>query len=313
MKVKIGSVAGIILSLMIASCNQAPTTQYRDTPTSGEAHIAGDFLYKTMLDSEIQIFTHEYQKASIAVDYMSEALAVKAFLSDSIDGIVIGRELNASETKTFRDKKKYDPKTVRLATDAVAVIVHPDNKAEDLTIDLLRNILNGSTTDWGDGRKIEVLIDNEGSGIITFLRDSVMAGSSFGKNVYTLPQGTTMIDYVATHPNAMGFVGVNQITSFDGDANQVFNEKIKPLAIGKVADLKSYKPYQAYVASRNYPLLRFTNFIFNESHNGLTSGFATFMASDKGQRIILKDGLVPANAPIRLIQVNTSANDINSR
>ncbi|HPE10588.1 MAG TPA: hypothetical protein PLT28_12650, partial [Saprospiraceae bacterium] len=103
------------------------------------------------------------------------------------------------------------------------------------------------------------------------------------------------------------------ISSFITFFSIAYLEKIKPLAIGKVAGLKSYKPYQAYVASRNYPLLRFTNFIFNESHNGLTSGFATFMASDKGQRIILKDGLVPANAPIRLIQVNTSANDINSR
>ncbi len=313
MKATIKSAIGVLALSILFSCNQAPTDQYKDTPTSGQAHIAGDSLYKSMVDSEIQIFTNDYKKASLTVDYMSEALALKAFLNDSVDGIVIGRELTDSETRIFKDKKKYDPKTVRLATDAVAVIVHPANKADDLPMDLLRNILNGTTTDWGDGRKIEVLIDNEGSGIISFLRDSVMAGSSFGKNVFTLPKGITMIDYVASHPNAMGFVGVNQITSFDGDANQVFSEKIKPLAIAKIAGQKSYKPYQAYVASRNYPLLRFTNFIFDESHNGLTSGFATFMASDKGQRIILKDGLVPANSPIRLIQVNTSANDINSR
>jgi len=44
----------------------------------------------------------------------------------------------------------------------------------------------------------------------------------------------------------------------------------------------------------------------DEAYNGLGSGFATFVGSDKGQRIILKDGLVPANSPIRLIEVNTN-------
>ena len=113
-----------------------------------------------------------------------------------------------------------------------------------------------------------------------------------------------MLDYISSHKNAVGFIGVNQITSYDKDSNQLFPKEIKPLGISKLSGRKFYKPYQAYVASRNYPLLRFTNFIFNETHKGITSGFASFIGSDKGQRIILKDGLVPSNSPIRLIQIN---------
>jgi phosphate transport system substrate-binding protein len=39
-----------------------------------------------------------------------------------------------------------------------------------------------------------------------------------------------------------------------------------------------------------------------ESFSGLGSGFVSFVAGEKGQRIILKSGLVPATMPIRIIQ-----------
>jgi phosphate transport system substrate-binding protein len=292
-------------SVILCSCNNntAPTTP-RDTTTSGSALIASDSLYKSMVDSEIQVFTSEYKDASIQVNYTNEAMAVKAFLTDSVKGIIIGRELKPSEIKIFKDKKKYEPRTVRLATDAVAVIVHPDNPVDEITVDQLNNIINGTTTDWGNGTKISVIIDNEGSGMISFLQDSVLKGGNFGKTVFALPAGQSMLDYISSHKNAVGFIGVNQITSYDKDSNQLFPKEIKPLGISKLSGRKFYKPYQAYVASRNYPLLRFTNFIFNETHKGITSGFASFIGSDKGQRIILKDGLVPSNSPIRLIQIN---------
>ena len=41
-----------------------------------------------------------------------------------------------------------------------------------------------------------------------------------------------------------------------------------------------------------------------ESFTGLGSGFVSFVAGEKGQRIILKSGLIPATMPIRIIQVN---------
>lgn len=302
----------LLITGLLSACADAPRNDQKDTTTSGKIRIAADETYRSMVDSEILVFKSEYQNADISVDYMPEAFAVKEFLSDSVRAIVIGRELNPSEIKTFKDRKKYDPKTVRLATDAIAVIVHPSNTVSELTVEQLKNILNGTTGEWQNGKKIEVVMDNAGSGSISFLQDSVLQGSSLGKSVYALQAGQKMTDYIAAHPHAIGFIGVNLITSFDADANQLFPDNIKPLAIAKDPSGKSYKPYQAYVASRNYPLLRFTNMIIDEAYNGLASGFATFMASDKGQRIILKDGLVPANAPIRLVEVNTSGNNDNS-
>ena len=43
--------------------------------------------------------------------------------------------------------------------------------------------------------------------------------------------------------------------------------------------------------------------INRETFAGLGSGFISFVAGEKGQRIILKSGIVPAAMPIRLIQI----------
>jgi len=307
-----GYISIVLFSLLsIIGCKNDPKVDNRDTPTSGKIHIVVDETYKTLIDSEITVFKSVYNNADITVDYVPEAYAVQQLLADSARAIVIGRQLNPKELEQYK-ARKYEPKTVRVATDAIAVIVHPKNETDELFIDQLKNILTGATPKWSNGKDIQIVLDNPGSGTLSFLRDSVLKGSALGKNVYAMKNTKEILEYVASHENAISFVGVNLITSFDGDANQLFLNTIKPLGIAKNATDRSYKPYQAYVAARQYPFLRFTNLIVDEAYNGLGSGFATFVASDQGQRIILKDGLVPSNSPIRLIEVNTSNNPLNS-
>ena len=65
----------------------------------------------------------------------------------------------------------------------------------------------------------------------------------------------------------------------------------------------SYKPYQAYLYYGNYPLARPIYVLLNDPRNALPWGFASFLTSDRGQRIILKSGLVPATQPVRIVDV----------
>ena len=61
------------------------------------------------------------------------------------------------------------------------------------------------------------------------------------------------------------------------------------------------QPYQAFIGLRQYPFWREISAISREPRVGLATGFIGFMKNDRGQRIILKTGVVPANAPIRYI------------
>ena len=57
------------------------------------------------------------------------------------------------------------------------------------------------------------------------------------------------------------------------------------------------------MALEQYPLIRNIWMISTDPHLGLADGFISFVSSDKGQRIILKAGLLPAIAPIRLVNI----------
>ncbi|MBP6810220.1 MAG: hypothetical protein KA138_01765, partial [Saprospiraceae bacterium] len=81
-----------------------------------------------------------------------------------------------------------------------------------------------------------------------------------------------------------------------------FMREIKIADVAKETGKEGYGPYQAYLATGDYPYKR-TVYIINAQarRNGLGAGFASYLAKD-GQRIMLKDGLLPANAVTRLIK-----------
>jgi phosphate transport system substrate-binding protein len=64
-----------------------------------------------------------------------------------------------------------------------------------------------------------------------------------------------------------------------------------------------FKPYQAYIAQKIYPLWREVYIISKEAYTGLGTGLTAFIASERGQRIVLKFGLVPATMPVRLVEL----------
>jgi phosphate transport system substrate-binding protein len=59
------------------------------------------------------------------------------------------------------------------------------------------------------------------------------------------------------------------------------------------------------IYTREYPLRREIWMINKAKKSGIHTGFVLFMIGEKGQTIIQKSALVPANAPVRLIQIST--------
>jgi phosphate transport system substrate-binding protein len=60
-------------------------------------------------------------------------------------------------------------------------------------------------------------------------------------------------------------------------------------------------PSQNNIAEGTYPLARDLYIINCQGYSGLGMGFASFVAGDIGQRIILKSGLLPVRMPGRNI------------
>lgn len=303
---------GIVLLAALSACRSKSKEGPTDTYSSGVIAIAADESFEPIVQEEIDVFESLYPLAGIVPRYTTEVEAINLLLKDSVRLAIATRTLTEEEMNSFHSRKFY-PREIKLATDALALIVNRANPDSLLSVRDFRRILTGEARNWKQvnprsGLKdIQVVFDNKNSSTVRFAMDSVCGGKPLAvENVSALKTNQQVIDFVAKHPEAIGVIGVNWLGNRSDTTNLSFKEEIRVMAVSaeEVATPEnSYKPYQAYLYYGNYPLARPIYALLNDPRNGLPWGFTSFMTSDKGQRIILKSGLVPATQPVRIVHV----------
>lgn len=308
----------IIIFLFILvelSCNQAPNhTPYTDTTTSGEITIVVDESYQPLIEVEKDTFMEIYKYAKINIRYLPESEVFKELMKDdSIRLAITSRGLTKEENAYF-DSHKIIPRPLKIAEDAIALIVNKTNSDTAITYEQLRDMILGKLKTWdqlqtgGPKDSIRIVFDKNGSANSRFLNDRFLKGQKFPSNFYATNSNSAVVDYVGKNPGSLGIIGVNWISDRDDSLTEAFLKRINVVALSMPDTDKSViefnKPYQAYIALKKYPLLREVFIINREGRNGLGTGFASFVAGDKGQRLIRLMGLLPATMPIRIIKVN---------
>ncbi len=189
-----------------------------------------------------------------------------------------------------------------------------ENTDTALTVEKVKRILSGEDRLWNwsmektipiEERKINIVFDNTGSANARYMQDTLLRGKPFSKNVFAVKSNPDVIDYVSKNKNAIGILSVNWISDSDDTLTQNFLKKVKVVAVAKDSTQKAVKPYQAYIKTKDYPFTRDVYMINRQTRSGLGTGFVSFVAGQKGQLMILKAGLIPAIAPVRLVEINT--------
>jgi phosphate transport system substrate-binding protein len=305
--VKMKIVSSLILTLLLVSCaDRDKSGNILDTTTAGTITIAVDESLKPLIDAEIDTFEATYHSAHIKVIYTSEGEAIKALLNDSARMAIVTRSLTEEE-KNYLLNQKINGKEQKIAKSGIALIVNPANKDTLLSLYDFRKLLTGtnplSQLDKSYSSKpMVVVFDEPNSGIIRYLKDSVVNFESLPSYCYAVNGNAQVIDYVSKNPQAIGLIDASWISDRDDSTATSFLSSIKVVGIADEGDF--FQPYQAYIADRSYPLLRDIKILSREARMGLGSGFTAFVASERGQRIVLKSGIVPATMPIRIIQVS---------
>jgi phosphate transport system substrate-binding protein len=118
-----------------------------------------------------------------------------------------------------------------------------------------------------------------------------------------------VVEFISRNAEAIGIIGVSWVSDRTDSTTMTFLKKVKVMYVSRSEQPtidNSYQPYQAYIAKRLYPLTRDIYVINIDPKNGLAGGFAAFLASDRGQRIILKAGILPATQPVRIVELNNN-------
>lgn len=304
----------IILSGILTSCGTDPNKPYSDTPTAGKVNIGGDETLEPLMDAISDTFMGLYQYASINATYKSESACFQDLLNDSVKVILATRKLNKSEIKYF-ESKQLIPVTTKIAVDAIALIINRENPDSLLSIEQLKSMLEGKITTWTELHStsplgpLSFVFDNNGSSTMRFISDSLMNGNTnFPSFCFAAKSNEQVIDYVEKNKNAIGAIGVNWISDRDDPKMLSFNKRIRVVWLSK-ADQAVYPddyfgPFQAYMYTGDYPLIREVYMISREGRAGLGTGFVSFAAGEQGQRIVRLSGLLPASPYTRDIKLN---------
>jgi phosphate transport system substrate-binding protein len=289
----------VTVTSVMLSCDETP--EHPDTLSKGAIDISADETFKPVIEEQLKVFDSSFPDGKITVHYKPEAECFKDYFDNKARIILVTRELTKAERELCEQKKIW-PSSEALAADGIAVVVN--NAAEDTILDInsLKGILSGVYK-----KKYTVVFDNQASSTVRYITDSILRGDKLGSNVFAAKSNAEVIDYVSKNPDAIGFTGMGYVyMNEDTSKAGTFIDNVKVVAMKNDTDRQFYKPYQAYVALKSYPLTRKLYYINSESYHGLGTGFANFLGSHRGQLIFLHDHFFPLKEQIviRAAEVN---------
>jgi phosphate transport system substrate-binding protein len=314
-------VLGVILSGILGTgCKSYKEQDARleDTAERGRIYVSADESFKPIIDEQVKVYESNHPGTTITVHYKAEAECLKDFGTDSIRMIIATRGFNESEKQFMIDSMKVFPRKMVVARDAIAIILHPQSPDSMLTMAQIRDILRNRAGGSGIQEKkkiskasfsetlIPVFDGMQATSTVRFIVDSVLRSDSLTKSARAARTSEEVIDYVATHPEAIGFIGVSWIGNWDDPEQLSFLTKVKMAALESTDSVGRYiLPTQANIYYNRYPMVRDLVYTLKENHNGLGDAFADFMSGEIGQLIFKRAYLMPAQQkfmfrPIRL-------------
>ncbi|MCH5236177.1 MAG: substrate-binding domain-containing protein [Muribaculaceae bacterium] len=329
-KQSLSALAGLVI-IGGSACTPVKKGEY----VTGSATIFCDDGFRAILDEEIEVFEYTYPQSSIIPFYVSESEAIDTLLADGTQAIITTRELNKDQIQYMRSKFKRVVRQQPIAVDAVALIINKDNPVDVLSMEQISDILNGKITRWtqlvgNDTTQIKLVFDNAGSSTVSYLRERFLPE---GKKISDLPNAfaqqnnSQVFDIVKSDPNALGVISVSRLgddlsvaknVPLDKRMEEYQNEndtiatnlttEVKILKVSNPTEendysLIAYAPYQAYIYSGEYPLVRKVYMISTASNSTVLHSFYVFMTGFVGQKIISRTGILPYQMNPRVIQV----------
>lgn len=291
----------LVLFLLIVTCFLACNADQSkiQTPVSGATTIVVDESFAPIVQEQYDVFRNDYQSADIKLIFQPENKLLYTFLSNKVNVAIMSRTLLPNEAKVF-ESKNIKIRINRFAIDGIALIANSNYPDSVVTVAEVINVLKGAN------KKINLVFDNANSSTVRYLKELAKISQLPATGVYAQNSNKEVVEYVHNNKGAIGVIGVNWIKDPAEDIEKLISG-IKVLKVKNLPGLPGgddyYLPSQNNLAMKIYPLRRNLYIINCEGAAALGTGFASFLASERGQRIVLKSGLMPDSLPSREIFV----------
>ena len=246
----------------------------------GQIIVSGSTTLLPIAETAAQQFEQAYPHYNVLVSGMGTSAGIEAVgVTGTADIGTASRDLRGTETE-------LDLIEIPVAHDGIAVIVHPDNPINDLTLAQLRDVFAGNITNWQDlgGPDLPIVLVNrdEASGTRSSFASAVMDGESFEVNSVVLPGTGQVREVVARTPEAIGYISVG------------FVEPRHVETYVQAISLYGVPPTDENIINQTYPIARALHFLTNGVPEGSPLEYIEFVLSEAVQEGAVRDaGFLP--------------------
>lgn len=227
----------------------------------------------TSIQGVMEALAENYTEAEVSVQGGGSSVGIQGVEDGTFEIGMVSRELKDTE-KSLLD-------ATIIAYDGIGVIVNPENKVKDLSMQQILEIFTGKITNWkevgGDDKEIAVVSREESSGtrgafeeIVGYTSDQLISNAGIQKST------GGVIQDVAGNVNAIGYISLGSL-----DAS------ISALKIDGI------DATEENVKANKYPIYRpFLVVTKAGSDNADAKKFIDYIISSEGQKVIASKGFV---------------------
>jgi phosphate transport system substrate-binding protein len=240
-----------------------------------------------------EAYTAQQSEVWLSVTGGGSGTGIAALINGTVDIANASRPIKDEEVAAA-EANGITPVEHVIARDAIAVVVHPDNPVDQLTIGQISDIYQGHITNWrqvgGEDRPIVLLSRESNSGThVYFLEQVVRQGDKQDKSLFSpdtllLPSSEGISVEVRQNPNAIGYDGLGYVTP-DQKVIAVAHDAAGPFVLPSVES----------VNSGTYPIARDLYMYTAGEPTGAVAVYLDWIVSDEAQEIVRDLGFVPLN------------------
>jgi phosphate transport system substrate-binding protein len=231
-----------------------------------------------------EAFMKADKTARVTVTGGGSGVGISALIDGSTDIAQSSRKIRFEERQKAQEKGG-NVKEVFVAFDALAVIVHPSNKATNLTREQLEGIFTGQIKNWsevgGANMPIVAYSRETSSGTYEFFKEEVMKKKDYMSGILSMPATGAIVQSISQTPGAIGYIGLAYL-----------DKRVKAVHISYDGGKTFVEPSIANAKNETYPVVRPLIYYYNTAKEATIKRFLDFTLSPEGQKIVSDLGYI---------------------
>jgi phosphate transport system substrate-binding protein len=227
-----------------------------------------------------EIYMQKNPGTVIQVTGGGSGVGIAALINGATNICQASRSMTASEKLKLRDRYYSTGVEMPVAKDGVTLYLNEKNSINELTLDQIKDIYTGNTTNWsqlgGQNAKIIVYGRENSSGTYVFFREAALKNADYTSSMQSLPGTAAVVNAVSKDIYGIGYGGA------------AYAKGVKEVAIKTAKG--SFRPTTETVKSGQYPLSRNLFWYLQGKPSGDTKKFVDWILSPEGQEIVKQVG-----------------------